>query len=96
MKSANVSTSDYDYVVVKWRATGRIAVVTVYFDYGSQEIVLLGSESSDWTVTIVKLQSGLNITSVMVGVSNLRLPRDVSGELVVYIDYLLICTKATS
>lgn len=93
VKSTNISTSDYDYVIVRWRATGRIAVAAVYFDYGSQEIVPLGSESFDWTVTIVKLPSGLNITSVMVGVTNLRLPRDTSGELAMDIDYILVSAE---
>ena len=92
-KSANISTSEYDYVLIRWRATGRIAVAAVYLDYGSQEIVPLGSESSDWTLTIVKLPSGLNITSVMVGVTNLRLPRDASGDLAMYIDYILFSAE---
>lgn len=92
-KSANVSTSDFDSIIVRWMATGRIAVVAVYFDYGSQEIVPLGSESSDWTVSVVKIPSGLNITSVMVGVTNLRLPRDASGDMAMCIDYILFSAE---
>jgi len=93
-KSVNVSTDDYDYIMIRWRSTGPIATAYVYFEYvGGQSIMGLSSESISWTTTVVKLTRGLTITSVMVGITDLR-ASDISGLQTLYVDYILICAKA--
>ena len=89
-KSVNVSTIDYDYVTIRWRSTGPIAIAHVYFEYGGgQSILELGSQSTVWTTTIVKLPRGLMITGVMVGITDLK-ATDTSGLQTLYVDYILL------
>ena len=93
-KHVSISTNDYRYIMIKWRSTGPIAIAHVFYESGGQTIVPLGSESRQWIVTIAQLQPGMTITDVMVGISNLR-RMDISGLQSLYVDYIMICNKAT-
>ena len=89
VKPCNITTSENQFVIVRWRSTASIAFVYVYYEDGGHEIVPIGSESSEWTTTIVQLSPRRSITFVMVGMTNLK-DRTVSGVQTVYIDYILI------
>lgn len=89
VKPANVSTDDYQYVIVRWKSGGPIAVIYVYFELGGEYIVPLGSQSFGWTTTIVQLPPGRNVTFVMVGITNLKNMK-IAGFQALYVDYILI------
>ncbi|MFX1300455.1 MAG: hypothetical protein ACFFDE_05895 [Promethearchaeota archaeon] len=94
-KEANVSTDDYPYILVRWKSTGPIATVAVAYkgSEGNQyEIVPYSSGSSDWTVTIVKMEPSRELAYVMVGITNLR-SRGITGDLEFYVDYILVCAS---
>lgn len=89
VKPCNVSTDDYQYVTVRWKSTGPIAVVGVYFEEGSLDIVPLSSQSSGWTTTIKQLPPGKNITMVLVGITNIK-NKEIRGVYSLQVDYILI------
>jgi len=94
VKSCNVSTDYYQYINVRWRSTGPVVVVAVYFEEGSLEIVPLSSESFGWTTTIKQLPPGKNITMVMVGITNLKFQQEISRIRTVSFDFILISGEA--
>jgi len=92
VKPCNTTTSVDQYIMVRWKSTGPVAVIIVYFKEGEQRIVPFNSQSEDWTLTIAKLEPGREIENIMVGISNLGV-RGISGLKTIYIDYVLICSK---
>ena len=93
-KALNISADEYPYMIVRWRSTGPVAFVFAYFDVGSgQEIVPLGSQSSDWTTTIVRLPSTASINRLLIGISNARGMGVVQGAQTLYVDYVLFASK---
>ena len=95
IKEVNMSRTEDQYIMVRWRSNGLIAVVGYYFELGlgtGVNIVPIGSESIDWTVTIVELPKNVRVTYVMVGISNLK-ARDISGLKTLSVDYILISTS---
>ena len=88
VKEVNVSASEGQSIIVRWKSTGPIAFIVVYTESGGQTIVSLGSESADWSRTIALLPSE-RIVSVMVGMTNLK-NQKISGPMGVFVDYLLI------
>ena len=96
IKPVNITIVGNQYVMVRWRSDGPIAVVAYYYELGLSsgvQVVPLGSESGDWTVTIVELPQNLRVTYVMVGISNLR-ARDLTGVRTLSVDYILISTSS--
>ena len=96
IKPVDVLTTGNQSIMVRWRSTGPIAVVAYYFELGlgsGVDIVRIGSESIDWTVTIVELPKNVRVTYVMVGISNL-IARNISGLKTLSVDYILISTSA--
>ena len=92
-KFVNLSTNDYDFVLVRWNATGPIAYIVVYFEFWEvQEITSLGSESAGWTITTVQLPADKIITYVMVGLTNLK-NMSISGPQTVSVDYILVSAE---
>ena len=89
VKPCNVSTDEYQHINVRWKSTGPVAVVAVYFEEGSLEIVPVSSESFGWTTTVKQLPPGRNITMVMVGVTNLK-NMEISGIRTMSFDFILI------
>jgi len=95
VKTVDVSTSGNQSIVVRWKSSGPIAVVAYYYELGlgsGVEIVPVGSESIDWTVTVVELPKNVRVTYVMVGISNLK-ARNISGVQTLSVDYILISTS---
>ncbi len=92
--NCNISTNDYQYILIRWKSTGPIAVAGVHFELGGQLIVNYGSQSSDWTITIFELEPHQIIKRVLVGITNLRGPKEISGLQTLYIDYILISNRA--
>jgi len=96
MKNVTVSTDDYQYILVKWKSTGPVAVLAVAyaddppFQY---EIVPYGSDSPDWTVSVMRLDPNKETTYVVIGITNLRTgPNyDMMGLQTLYVDFVLIC-----
>jgi hypothetical protein len=87
----NVSTDAFPYALVSWRSTGPVAgVIVAYTDGLEQTVVPPGSEGSDWTVSIVKLEPSKEIAWIIVGISNIP---DFRVELrqSVFVDYILLC-----
>jgi hypothetical protein len=92
-KNVSVSTDDYPYILVRWKSTGPIATVAVAYkgsETNQNEVVSYSSESSDWTVAIVKMEPSRELAYVMVGITNLR-SRAITGNLEFYLDYILVC-----
>ena len=90
VKSVGISTDDYDVVMIRWRSTDPIAVAAISFEVaGGQVIVELGSQSTAWTTTIVKLTPGWIIERVTVGISDAR-AKSISGFHTLFVDYILI------
>lgn len=92
VKEVNVSASDDQTIVVRWKSTGPIAYIYVYTESGGQTIVSLGSESADWSRTIAPLASE-RIVSVMIGITNFN-NQKISGLMEVFVDYILIAKSA--
>jgi hypothetical protein len=92
-KAVNVSTDNYPYVIVRWKCSASVAVIGVYFRVGNEEffqsVVPFGSESSDWTLTTVKLPSGMNLSHVMIGIADFKYLTS-PIEAVLSVDYILI------
>jgi hypothetical protein len=92
IKSLNVSTDSYQHALVRWRSTGPIGVVAVAYQ-GSEstqvEVVPYGSQSSEWTESIVTLEPSRQLAYVMVGITNLK-NRNMTGLHELEIDYILI------
>jgi len=92
-KNVSVSTNDYPYILVKWKSTGPIATVAVAYkgsEANQYEVVPYSSESSEWTVNIVKLEPSRELAYVMVGITNLK-NRNIEGSLTLYVDHILVC-----
>lgn len=89
IKPVNVSTNDYNRVIARWRSTGPVAVISVYFESGAKDVVSFSSHSSKWTTTIVGLPPGRTVTSVMVGITNLK-NMEISGPYSMMVDYILL------
>lgn len=96
VKPVNVSTDEYNYVMIRWKSNGPIAVAAVYFELEVvQYVVELGSQSGGWATTIVKMPPGDSITNVMVGISDARAP-SLLGFRTLQIDYILIVAETSS
>jgi len=86
-------TSDDQHIIVRWKSTGRVAVVA--FAYAEDEeyqhtVVTYSSRSDEWTVTVSEeLQQGKKIAYIMVGITNLT-SKGISGFQTVYIDHILV------
>ena len=96
VKPVNISTTENQYIMVRWKSDSTVAVVAYYSELGLEsgfEVVPLGSESTDWTVTSVELPSNAGVTYIMVGISNIR-TRNISGVKTLSVDYILISTSA--
>ncbi len=98
VRDCNISTNDYEYVIVRWKSTQRIAVVAVYFELettAGQTIVPLGSYSPGWTVTIAELVPNTRLALVMVGITNVY-DINMSGVGTLYVDYILFVNKGST
>lgn len=97
IKPVNVSTTENQSISVKWRSNGPIAYIAYYSEESGLksgvDIVPLGSESIDWTVTIVKLPKNMRVDYVMVGINNLR-TMGILGVKTLSVDYILISTSS--
>lgn len=96
IKPVNITIVGNQYVMVRWRSDGPIAIVAYYYELGLSsgvQVVPLGSESGDWTVTIVELPQNIKVTYVMVGISSL-MARDLSGVMKLSVDYILVSTSS--
>lgn len=92
-KVLNISAEEYPHVIVRWSSTGPIAFVFIYSDIGSgQEIVPLGSQSHDWTTTIIRLPSTAKVNQLLIGISNARGMGVVQGTMALYVDYVLFAS----
>ncbi|MDH5733503.1 MAG: hypothetical protein OEY88_06950 [Candidatus Bathyarchaeota archaeon] len=95
VKAVNISTTENQYIMVKWKSDSTVAVVAYYSELGlgsGFEVVRTGSESTDWMLTTVELPSNAKVTYVMVGISNIR-TRSISGMKTLSVDYILISTS---
>jgi len=95
IKAVDVSVAENQSILVRWRSDGPIAVVAYYFESGlgnGVDVVPLGSESDDWTVTIVSLPKNMRVTYIMVGISNLK-ARNLNEVKTLSIDYVMISTS---
>ena len=98
IKPVNITAAGNQSIMVRWRSDGPITAISYYFESGlasGVSIVPLGSESGDWTVTIVELPQNITVTYVLVGINNLK-ARDLSGVRTLSVDYILICSEETS
>jgi hypothetical protein len=96
IKPVNITIAGNQSIIVRWRSDGPVAVIAYYFEMGlgsGADVVPLGSESSEWTVTIISLPKNVRATYVMVGISNLK-ARNISGVKTLDVDYILISTLA--
>jgi hypothetical protein len=90
-KSVSISTTDFQYIIVRWRSTGPVAYVTVsYAPEGEAAVVRINSESGGWTVTKTRLWTDVSTAFITVGITNLN-DQSISGVQTVYIDYVLVC-----
>ena len=90
--SVNVSTNDYPYLLMRWRSTLPVAAAAVYFELGSAQVtVALGSMNPEWSTIVVPLYPDRFVSTVMVGLTNLRYTPDyaLSGTGTLEIDYIL-------
>ena len=95
IKEVNMSRTDDQYIMVRWRSDGPIAVIAYYFEPELKigvDIVPFSSRSTDWTVTIFELPQNIRVTYVMVGINNLK-ARDTAGVRTLSVDYILISTS---
>jgi len=90
-RANNISTDIFPYVLVRWRTTAPIAsVIVAYTDGVEAQVVPYGSDSGDWSVTIVRLEPNKEIAWIIVGVTNL--PNfEAMGLQTLDVDYILIC-----
>jgi len=95
-KRVDVSTDDFPYILVKWRSTGPVTEVQIAYtddEYRKYSVVPYGSQSSSWTITIVKLQPEKTIAYVEVGITSHKDPKEAAGQQTVYYDYILISAQ---
>jgi hypothetical protein len=95
VKPVDILTTENQYIMVRWKSNGTVAVVAYYSELGlgsGFEVVRVGGESTDWTLTTVELPSNATVTYVMVGISNIR-TRSISGMITLSVDYILISTS---
>jgi len=89
----NISTNDLPWILVKWKTTAPVAsVIVAYNDGYEQQIVNYGSDSGDWTVTIVKLYPNREIAYIVVGITSLP-NLDLIEYQTLYVDYILLCAS---
>jgi len=87
-RGLRLSTDLYPYAIIRWRSTGTCAIGWVYYtDGGSDSVVFYGSESQEWTTSIIRLTSGKTVSSVMVGLDDFT--SDASGLNSAYFDYVM-------
>jgi len=87
-KGLRLSTDAYPYVIVRWRSTGTCAISWVYYtDGGGDSVVFYGSESAEWTTSVIRLTSGKTVSSVMVGLDDFT--SDTSGQRSASFDYVM-------
>jgi hypothetical protein len=94
IKAVNISTTENQCIMVRWKCDGSVAVVAFYSELGLArgfEVVRLGSVSTDWTVTTFELPLNMWVTYVLVGINNLS-AKDTSGMKTLSVDYILIST----
>jgi len=95
-KSCQISTSEYPWILVRWKSTGVVAVVAVAYgdDPKSQfAVVPFNSLAFTWEETIVQLEPGKEVVYVMVGITNLGKMAVVEGPRTVSIDSILFCAE---
>jgi len=91
-KVVRLSTDLYPYFIVRWRSTGACAISWVYYSDGDGEsIVFYGSESMEWTTTIVRLPPGKTVSSVMIGLDDFT-EEATSGIQSAYFDYVMLAS----
>jgi hypothetical protein len=96
VKRLSVSTNDYPYILVRWRATGPVAVVAVaYSDSEATQIpaVPYNSKSDYWVTTIFQLDPGKDLAYIMVGITNLN-DRNLAGVYTLFVDSILIAAPS--
>jgi hypothetical protein len=94
-KSVRVSSDLYPYAIVRWRSTGTCAISWGYYTDGSGDsLVFYGSESEEWSTSIVRLTAGKTVSSIMVGLDDFT--SDTSGQQSAYFDYVLLARLAAS
>jgi len=96
VKRLNVSTNDYQYILVRWRATGPVAVVAVAYtdsEASGYPVVPFNSRSDYWVTTIFELDPGKDLAYVMVGITNLN-DRNISGSYTLFVDSILIAASS--
>jgi len=87
-KGLRLSTDAYPYVMVRWKSTGTCAISWVYYTDGDGEsIVFYGSESQEWTTSIVRLPAGKTVSSVMVGLDDFT--SDTAGQCAASFDFVM-------
>ena len=95
IKAVDTTMGANQSIIVRWRSDGPIAVVVYYFELGlttGVDVVPLGSKSADWTVTIFALEESLEVSYVMVGITNLR-EKNLSGVKTLSVDYIMIAAS---
>jgi hypothetical protein len=96
IKAVNISTTENQCIMVRWKCDGSVAAVAFYSELGLArgfEVVRVGSVSTDWTVTTFELPSNMWVTYVLVGINNIS-AKDTSGMKTLSVDYILISTSA--
>jgi hypothetical protein len=96
-KAVNVSTDDFNYVLVRWKSNGPVAVAAVYYGaelWNAEYIVRVGSQSDGWATTVVELPSGRMLSYVMVGISDFG-AKNAAGTLTLQVDYVMIAAKTS-
>jgi hypothetical protein len=92
-KANNASTDVFPYMLVRWKSTGPVAgVIVAYTDGMEQPLIAPGSQSSEWTVTVVNLQLGKEIAYVIIGITNLP-DFDVEGLQTLHVDFVLAASE---
>ena len=95
-RSCQISTSEYPWILVRWKSTGVVAVVAVAYsdNLGKQfAIVPFNSLAYTWEETIVQLEPGKEVAYVMVGITNLGKMTVIEGPRTVSVDYILLCAE---
>jgi len=91
--SVDLSTNDYPYLLVRWRCDQPVAVASVYFEGGgSMEIVPFGGKSLEWSAIVVPLTSDSIVSTVMIGLSNVK-NQQLSGQATLEVDYILFASN---
>lgn len=85
----NVSTNDYPYVLIRWMSTSTCTIAWVYYSDGTgQGILLYGSYTPAWTVSVMKLPEEKTVETLMIGIDDHR--HDTSGVQHVEFDFVIL------